>query len=151
MSVPVRRLISLGSLTTLLACSEPEPDPACPSGSGEFGLVGCAVLEGQVFNNLGQLLSDVSVSMRALRPCSCTQSGDDTDSQGRFRFTVEQFAASETDDTLSIMVRAAATGDQYPQPTPTTFVTESVAVLLTFRPVGAIPDTTVADITLHIP
>jgi hypothetical protein len=66
-------------------------------------------------------------------------------------FTVEQFSASETDDTLSVMVRAAATGEQYPQPTPTTFVIDSVEVLLTFKPVGAIPDTTVAEITLHIP
>ena len=147
----MRRLVSVGSLTTLLACSEPEQDPVCPSSSGEFGLVGCAVLEGQIFGNLGQGLSDVNVSMRALRPCSCTQSGGETDSQGRFRFTVEQFEASETDDTLSVMVRAAATGEQYPQPTPTTFVTDSVEVLLTFKPVGAIPDTTVAEITLHIP
>jgi hypothetical protein len=144
-------LISLVPLLGSLACSDPEQDAGCPSNDGEFALAGCAVLVGQVYGNLGQPLSAISVSFRALRPCSCTEFGNNVDTQGRFSFTVNRFDEDGAGDTLSVIVRAVATGQQYPQPTPTTFIGDSVEGLLTFRAVGALPDTTIVDITLPIP
>jgi len=106
----LRNLISLLSLLGSFACSDPEQDAGCPSGHGEFGLAGCAVLVGQVLGNLRQPLSDISVSFRALRPCSCTESGAGVDPQGRFSFTVNRLQEDLAGDTLSVIVRAVATG-----------------------------------------
>ena len=143
-------LILLASLG-YLGCSEPEEDPGCPAAGGEFALAGCAALAGQVVGNLGQPLTGITVSFRALRPCSCTQFGSGVDAEGRFRYIVNRFDADPLGDTVTMVVRAVATGDQYPQPTPTTFIGDSVEALLTFRPVGALPDTTNVVITLPIP
>ncbi len=148
----LRDLISLVSLLGSLACTNPEEqDAGCPSSSGEFGVSGCAVLAGQVVGSSGQPLTDISVSFRALRSCSCTGFNPEVDAQGRFRHTVLLMAPDPAGDTLSVTVRAAATGQQYPPPTPTTFISDSVEALLTFSPVGALPQTTTVEIRLAIP
>jgi hypothetical protein len=144
----------LGLLAVLAycGCSDPADDTElCPSSDGEFALAGCAVLAGQVLDTSGLPLTDISVSFRALRPCGCTEFGSDVDAQGRFRYTINRFMEDPAGDTLTVKVRAAATGEQYPQPTPTTFIRDSVDAVLTFTPVGAFPNTTTVELRLEIP
>ncbi|HEX7338006.1 MAG TPA: hypothetical protein VF252_12435 [Gemmatimonadales bacterium] len=54
-------------------------------------------------------------------------------------------------DTVTVMVRAFATGAQYPQPTPTSFISDSLTAVLTFSPTGAVPVITFVLLELAIP
>jgi hypothetical protein len=138
-----------------LGCSDPadeESTSVCRTTS-EFDIAGCAVLAGQVVDTEGRPLTDVHVGYRALRPCDCTEFFFEVGPGGEFRQTVDQFTASSepNSDTLTVMVQASASGSQYPQPTPTTFITDSAPAVLTFRPKGELPVVTFVQIRLPIP
>ncbi len=134
-------------------CSEPDEGvDLCPQPGGEFGAYSCAVLAVQVTGATGQPLPDVSIFFRALRECGCNEFGTEVDQQGRFRQTVHRFEPPDsTGDTVSVRVYAAATGRQYPQPTDSTFVTDSAEVVLEFRPIGEESVTSSAQIRLALP
>jgi hypothetical protein len=134
-------------------CSEPvEEVGLCPQPGGEFAAYSCAVLDVQVVGMAGEPLPDVSVYFYALRDCGCNEFGTEVDQQGRFRHTVHRFEpADSTGDTVTVMVRAAATGRQYPQPTDSTFVSDSTQVVLQFRPIGVESVTSSVEIRLPLP
>lgn len=143
----------LGLMAASLSCSDPseEIDRRCRDSDGEFDYAGCSVLRGQVLNSVGQPLRDIHVHFRALRPCGCTEFGAEADPQGRFVYTINRFDPDAAGDTLTVRVHAAATGEQYPQPTPGQFVRDSLDALVTFSEVGIVPDTTTVEIRLAVP
>lgn len=143
----------LGLLAGSLACSDPseEIDRRCRESDGGQAYAGCSVLRGQVLNSVGQPLRDIQVHFRALRPCGCTEFGAEADPQGRFVYTINRFDPDPAGDTLTVRVHAAATGEQYPQPTPGQFVRDSLDALVTFSEVGVVPDTTTVEIRLAVP
>ena len=138
-----------------LSCSDPSEagPPVCPSSNGEFGVQACAVLAGQVLDTSNRPLTDVHVNFRALRNCNCNEFPWEVREEGEFRLTTTQFATGPAPDpdTVSVMVYAAATGDQYPRPTVGDFIRDSVPALLTFRPAGELPLVTFVQIRLAIP
>jgi hypothetical protein len=144
----------LAALVITLGCSGPSEDSTsrCRQAAGEFATYGCAVLAGQVVDNAGRPLTDVSVNFRALRTCSCTQFPFAVDNDGAFSDTSHLLSEPGSfPDTITVMVTATATGSQYPQPTPTTYISDSLAAVLTFRPNGTFPLTTFVQIQLPIP
>jgi hypothetical protein len=137
-----------------LGCSEPPEDssPACRQAAGEFATFGCAVLAGQVVDTASHPLTDIRVNFRALRPYGCTQFPFDVGNDGAFRQTSDLLSEPGSfPDTITVMVTATAIGSQYPQPTPTTFIQDSIAAVLTFSPNGALPIITFVQIQLAIP
>jgi hypothetical protein len=144
----------LAALAIALGCSGPSEDSTgrCRQAAGEFGTYGCAVLAGQVIDTAGRPLTDVSVNFRALRTCSCTQFPFAVDNDGAFSETSHLLSElGSFPDTMTVMVTATAIGSQYPQPTPTTYITDSIAAVLTFRPNGNFPLTTFVQIQLAVP
>lgn len=143
----------LGLVATSLACSDPSEaiDRRCRESDGEFAYAGCSVLRGQVLNSAGQPLRDIHVHFRALRPCACTEFGAEADPQGRFVYTINRLDPDPAGDTLTVRVHAAATGEQYPEPTPGEFVRDSLDAVVTFSGVGVVPDTTTVEIRLAVP
>jgi len=145
----------LASLVLALGCSDPSEDgpPVCPISNGEFAVQACAVLAGQVLDTTNRPLTDVHISFRALRNCNCNQFPWEVREEAEFRLTTTQFAAGSepNPDTVTVVVSAAATGSQYPQPSPGTFIRDSVQALLTFRPAGELPVVTFVQIRLAIP
>ena len=124
----------------------------CTQAGGEFTTFGCAVLAGQLTDMAGHPLTDISVSFRALRPCNCTEFGFGVEANGEFRQTVHLLGGPDPDpDTVTIVVRAAATGAQYPQRTATTFISDSITAVLNFSPNGELPVITFTQIQLAIP
>lgn len=142
----------LGVVAASLSCSDPseEIDRRCRDSDGEFAYAGCSVLRGQVLNSVGQPLRDIHVHFRALRPCGCTEFGAEADPQGRFVYTINRFDPVVGGDTLTVRVHAAATGEQYPQPTPGEFIRDSLDAIVTFSDVGVVPDTTTVEIRLGV-
>lgn len=137
-----------------LGCSDPseDPSPACRQAADEFATFGCAVLAGQVTDTADHPLTDVRVNFRTLRPYGSTQFPFDVDENGAFRQTSHTFDEPVSlPDTVTVMVTAFAIGSQYPQPTPTTFIQDSIAAVLTFSPNGALPVITFVQIQLAIP
>ena len=138
-------------IAVALSCSDPadEDGRLVCSTTGEFDIAGCAVLAGQVVDTGGQPLTDVQVGFTALRPCNCNEFFFQVGTNGEFRQTVSQFPAGSVpnSDTVTVMVRASATGSQYPQPT----ITDSAPAVLTFRPKGELPVVTFVQIRLAIP
>jgi hypothetical protein len=94
----------------------------------------------------------VSVYFYGVRECGCNQFGTEVDDHGRFRHTTHRYEPPDsTGDTVTVMVRASATGRQYPQPTPSTYVSDSTTALLHFRPIGAPSVATSVEIRLPLP
>jgi hypothetical protein len=144
----------LAALVIALGCSGPSEDSTgrCRQAAGEFATFGCAVLAGQVIDTAGRPLTDVVVNFRALRPYGCTQFPFDVDNSGAFSQTTDLLSElGLLTDTVTVMVTATAVGSQYPHPTPTTYIQDSLAVVLTFRPNGTLPLTTFVQIQLPIP
>jgi hypothetical protein len=148
-----RLLLAAAAIVSCSDPSEENPPPVCPEASGEFAVTACAVLAGQVLDTAGRPLTDVHVSFHALRPCNCTEFLFQVREEGEFRHTIDQFGSGSepSPDTVTVMVSAAATGAQYPHPTPETSITDSVPALLTFRPAGELPVVTFVQIRLPIP
>ena len=118
----------------------------------QYATMDCAVLHVQVLGSAGQPLRDVNVAFHALRECGCNQFGTEVDDHGRFRHTIHRFAPPDsTGDTVSVMVYAGGTGRQYPQPTDSTFITDSALAVLQFRPIGAPSVATSVVILLPLP
>jgi hypothetical protein len=137
-----------------LGCSDPseDPSPACRQAADEFTTFGCAVLAGQVIDTAGHPLTDIRINFRALRLYSSTQFPFDVGEDGAFRETSHLHSEPGSfPDTVTVMVTASAIGSQYPQPTPTTFIQDSIAAVLTFSPNGALPVITFVQIQLAIP
>lgn len=130
------------------ACSDPSGPPVCPQAGGEFASFGCAVLDVTVLGSDGERLPDVTIQFRARRYCGC-EFGRKVEG-GRFRQTVHLYDPDVPIDTLSVMVYAAATGEQYPQ-TDSTFVNDSALAVLDFRPIGAPSVVTSVEIRLPLP
>ncbi|HET6779198.1 MAG TPA: hypothetical protein VFH26_09940 [Gemmatimonadales bacterium] len=153
MTATRRSIMGLALVSTSLACSEPSEgiDRRCRDSDGGLAYAGCSVLRGQVLNSAGQPLRDIHVHFEALRPCGCTEFGADADPQGRFVYTINRLDPDPTGDTLTVRVHAAATGEQYPQPTPGEFVRDSLDAVVTFSEVGVVPDTTTVEIRLAVP
>ncbi|HEU4680910.1 MAG TPA: hypothetical protein VFS51_04150 [Gemmatimonadales bacterium] len=144
----------LAILLVALGCSDPSEDlsPACRQAAGEWTTFGCAVLAGQVIDTAGHPVSDVRVNFRALRPYGSTQFPFDVDEDGAFRQTSDLLSEPVSfPDTVTVMVTASAIGLQYPQPTPTTFIQDSIAAVLTYSPNGGLPIITFVQIQLAIP
>jgi hypothetical protein len=147
-------LLRAAAVAGCLGCSEPSEDlsPACRQAAGEFTTFGCAVLAGQVTDTAGHPLTDVTVNFRALRQYSSTQFPFDVGEDGAFRQTSDLLSEPVSfPDTVTVMVAASAVGSQYPQPTPTTFIRDSIAAVLTYSPNGALPVITFVQIQLAIP
>ena len=144
----------LAALILALGCSSPSEDSTarCRQAAGEFATFGCAVLAGQVIDTAGNALTDILVNFRALRTCDCTQFSVGVNSGGAFSATSDLFREpGPFPDTVTVMVTATAIGSQYPQPTPTTYVQDSLAAVLTFRPNGTFFLTTYVQIQLATP
>jgi hypothetical protein len=159
----VRATAAAVTLATLAACRPPlgEPDGARPSRACpqtyEFGNSGCVEITGQVVGLRGQPLAGISVGPRYVRAgeeqgqlFSTTYAS--TDADGAFRFRVSRMVGRPTvvgPDTVSLWVAGAdpaTAGVDVPAR-----VRDSVLVLATVSPVGAVPEPAVVRLTLPAP
>ncbi len=149
-----KALLVVAAVVVGYACSsEPtEPSRLCPQPGGEFGAYSCAVLDVQVVGSTGQPLPDVTVGFHAPGQCGCNEFGIEADGHGHWRHTIHRFDEPDsTGDTVTVMVYASATGEQYPQPTPSTYVSVTAPALLEFRPIGDTAVATSLELRLPLP
>ena len=122
----------------------------CPTGRGEFGIYGCASIEGRVTDQRGGPVAGAYLTAApadSLRDCGCSGAGPRTGADGRFGFTVDRVrpvAAAPQPDTITLVVRAALPADS-------AVYRDSTRVLVEFVPVGAPPPPATAALTLTLP
>ncbi len=122
----------------------------CPTGRGEFGIYGCARIEGRITDQRGGPVAGAYVAAYpadSLRECWCNGAGPRTGADGRFSFTVDRVgpvADAPRPDTITLVVRASLPAD-------TVVYSDSEWVLVEFVPVGAVPPPATAALTLTLP
>jgi hypothetical protein len=143
----VRGLVA--TVTFLAGCgSEPSPGAPCPEPSGEFPPSHCAVLTAHLMAG-GTPLGGVHVRVDDLRPpvgyAYVSAGAASTDAEGRFSllvFRMNEFRAPTVPDTATVYVMVY-------EMWPTTVVTDSLPVVMSFAPMGTLVDTTEAELTLR--
>ena len=141
----------------MAGCGDPvgwRSNPQACRQTREFSNTGCVQVEGQVIGTTGQPLSGIFVTPRYL-PGSPTFDSpyEKTGADGRFRLRLTRYEPLPPGltgpDTLSIFIgaadpRSASIG------VPAT-VRDSVLIVVTIAPVGAVPEPVVVSITLPTP
>src|SRR3954469_9138277 len=147
----MRVRVLLASVPFLAGCgSEPNPGAPCPQPTGEFPPSHCAFVTGRVTAG-GTPLAGAGLRVDDfVAPVGYAYASDatSTDAEGRFSFLVlrlNQFRAPTVPDTATVYVKVYS-GPSAAQPgTPTT---DSLAVVMSFAPMGTPVDTTQAELTL---
>lgn len=122
----------------------------CPTGRGEFGIYGCARIEGRITDQRGGPVAGAYVAAYpadSLRECWCNGAGPRTGADGRFTVTVDRFGPlpdAPKPDTITLVVRAGLPADNV-------VYKDSTLVLVEFVPVGAVPLPATAALTLTLP
>ena len=120
----------------LIACvAEPE-DRTCQQ-SGEFGIDGCADIEGEVRNAVGERRGGAQVVVFEQHGTNTVPTT--TDARGRFRLRLTCILGCPA-DTVTYWIHASLNG-----------VSDSVATNLKFARVGEVPQPTVVLVTLRAP
>lgn len=152
MRVATRLAFTFAAAFAAFACrGATEPTRGeCPTGRGEFGLFGCASIEGRVTDRRGGPVAGAYVTAfpaDSLRECWCNGAAPRTGADGRFSFTVDRVgpvAAPPQPDTITLVVRASLAAD-------TIVYRDSTRALVEFVPVGAVPPRATATLTLMLP
>lgn len=153
-------LIAFALIVGLSACGvgpfDSDDSGVCRQPGGEFGIYACTVVEGRVVGSQGQPLDRITVGpyYRDESRGVYDSPFSDTDENGNFRFTIHRYyppAVVPLPDTLTIMVAAAAADRKYPMPDYPRATSDSVAVTVTFAPVGAAAPVSQIRIKLPIP
>jgi hypothetical protein len=141
---------SLLGVVALTACGAgPNSEGPCPEAAGEFPPSHCAYVTGRL------TAGGVPVAGAGFRvadfvpPVGFAYLSDDatSDAQGRFSFLVfrlNEFRTPAVPDTATLYVKVYPSPPDFPGP-PTD---DSVAVLMTFAPMGTPVDTTEVELTL---
>lgn len=152
MRIAARLALAAAAALAAIACRA-ATEPArgeCPTGRGEFGIYGCARIEGRITDQRGAPVAGAYVTTSpadSLRVCWCSGAGPKTGSDGRFTVTVDQFGPltdAPKPDTITLVVRASLFAD-------TVVYRDSTLVLVEFVPVGAVPPPASAALTLTLP
>lgn len=141
----------VGFLTILVACNGgPSSQAPCPEGSGEFPPTACAYVEGRL-TAAGAPITGAGLRVDVFVPpmgYAYSSNAASTGAMGRFGLIVfrqNQFQPPTTPDTASVYIKlyesAAAAR-------PGAATDDSLAVLMTFAPMGTIVDTTYVELTL---
>ncbi|HEY9426653.1 MAG TPA: hypothetical protein VIR34_05830 [Gemmatimonadaceae bacterium] len=144
-------LICVAALVVFACREATEPVRGeCSTARGEFGIYGCARIEGQITDQRGGPVAGAYVAAYpadSLRECWCNGAGPRTGTDGRSNFTVDRLgpvADAPQPDTITLVVRASLPAD-------TVVYSDSVRVLVEFVPVGAVPPPATAALTLTLP
>jgi len=146
------RLQALVTIVTLLAAcgSEPSSRAPCPEPSGEFPPTHCAFVTGRL-TAAGTPVAGGGVRVDDfVAPVGYAYSSNAaaTDAQGHFSllvFRINEFRPPSVPDTATVYVKV------YPSAaaaTPGAATTDTVAVVMTFAPMGTVVDTTEAELAL---
>jgi hypothetical protein len=144
-------LTAVAALTAFACHGATEPTRGeCTTGRGEFGLYGCARIDGLITDQPDGPVAGAYVAAYpadSLRECWCNGAGPKTGADGRFSFTIDRVgpvADAPQPDTITLVVRASLPAD-------TVVYSDSVRVLVEFVPVGAVPPPATAALTLTLP
>jgi hypothetical protein len=153
--------VGLSSVRCNKTAAETEPQvPICPKQLGsEFSVRACAVIAGTVRDANGRGLSGVYIRVFTGNNRDYMQDAFEvTEPTGSFRNTVALYDDPRNDTgellplPLSMLVRVeAAAYKGYPQPTPTTFYTDSTLATLVFVAAGQPSQTTNVTLTVRLP
>lgn len=152
MRIAVRLALTAAAALAAFACRG-STEPArgeCPTGRGEFGLYGCARIEGQITDQRGGPVAGAYVTTSpadSLRICWCSGVGPKTGADGRFTVIVDRLGPlpdTPKPDTITLVVRAGLPADNV-------VYKDSTLVLVEFVPVGAVPPPATAALTLTLP
>ena len=148
----MRPQVLVAALTLVTACSsEPSSGAPCPEPSGEFPPTHCAFVTGRL------TAAGVPIAGAGLRvddfvpPVGYAYASDAaaTDAQGRFRLLVlrlNEFREPSVPDTATVYVKIYSSAAVA---TPGAATTDSLAVLMSFAPMGTMVDTTEADLAVQ--
>lgn len=131
-------------------CSDPNPAAPCPEASGEFPPSHCAYVTGRL-TSAGTPRAGAGVRVDDFVPpvgYAYASNAVATDAQGRFSllvFRLNEFRPITVPDTATVYVKVYS---GVPSNVPGSPATDSVAVLMTFAPMGTPVDTTQAELTL---
>ena len=137
-------------LALTAACSDPNPAAPCPEASGEFPPSHCAYVTGRL-TSAGTPTAGAGVRVDDFVPpvgYAYASNAAATDAQGRFSllvFRLNEFRPITVPDTATVYVKVYP---DVPSNVPGSPATDSVAVLMTFAPMGTPVDTTEAELTL---
>lgn len=141
----MRTLLSTTAIALgLLACNDPSQDPRVCQQSYAFGAYGCAEVAGSVLGSSNQTVANAYISAGAnTDPFEFAHTT--TDSTGKFRLRLSQRYVMQTgsSDTVSAWFHTVI-----PVPPQTATASDSALILLTFAPLGKIPETKI--VTLHL-
>jgi hypothetical protein len=143
-------LPALLGIAALTACGGPNPEAPCEEPAGEFPPTHCAYVTGRLsvagtaLTGAGVLVSDVvePVGYAYLSAGVAT-----ADAQGRFSLLVyrmNEFRTPAVPDTATVYLKVA----DGPAGGPRVLTGDSVAVVMTFAPMGTPVDTTEVDLAL---
>ena len=131
--------------------SDPEPAVPCPEASGEFPPTHCAYVQGRLTAS-GVPVTGVALRVDQFVPTLGYAYASDaaaTDALGRFDlvvFRINQFSPPTNDpDTARVFLKVFSSREAA---RPGAIADDSLSVLMTFAPMGAPVDTTLAELSL---
>lgn len=143
--------VAIGMLALTAACNDPDSSTApCPEAKGEFGPSHCAYVTGRL-TAAGTPIAGAGLRVDDfVAPVGYAYASDAaaTDAQGRFSLLVlrlNEFRSPTVPDTATVFVRVYSSASAAEPGAPRT---DSLAVLMTFAPMGTVVDTTKAELTL---
>ena len=151
MSYRLRLRVLLGTLAVTACSGQPNSEEPCPEPAGEFPPSHCAYVTGRLTADgvpvAGAELR-VAVVVEPVGFAYLSSNASTADAVGRFSmlvFRMNEFRAPSVPDTATVYVKL------YTSPPPAVLnppTDDSVAVLMTFAPMGTPVDTTEVELTL---
>jgi hypothetical protein len=146
--------LAITAVALLTACGgEPNPAAPCPEPTGEFPPTACAYLEGRLTAG-GVPITGAGLRVDEFVPTvgyAYASGPAGTDALGRFGLLVlriNEFEPPAVPDTATIFVKIYPTEAGAVEGVPPE---DSVAVLMSFAPMGTVVDTTRVELTLETP
>jgi hypothetical protein len=149
MTYRFRSRVTLGMVALTAACgSEPNSEAPCPEPSGEFPPTHCAFVTGRL-TSAGAPVAGAGLRVDDFVPpvgYAYASNATATDALGRFSllvFRLNEFQPPSVPDTATVYVKLYPT---FAAAKPGAATAESLAVLMTFAPMGTVVDTSEVEL-----